>query len=326
MSKRESIVFQANQVLKQSAYEGYGRSRHADKKNAMNNKVEYDTYTKDKIYGQKTYRSTNKTCISFVKHCREEFGVKYISEIIPEMFKSFISKGNFKTDVAYDPKTAATYASQVTKLQNAFNVQNDATLVFVDNSYKEFLGVKKHKRDQMPRNIHDKIIQNCYETKYVNGLAFELARALGLRVREITDIRKKDFYFNNNQEFVQIHIHRSKGGRSRDIEASNLSITQIQVVCKVYQYFYDITGEHDRFFTNKSESYEKAFSRARDAISSEYTHCGIHSMRKEFAKDYYSRELSKGKSRLKIKKELTGLLGHNRLEVLGSYLKEEVEK
>jgi hypothetical protein len=56
MSKRESIVFQTNQVLKQSAYEGYGRSRHADKKNAMNNKVEYDTYTKDKIYGQKTYK------------------------------------------------------------------------------------------------------------------------------------------------------------------------------------------------------------------------------------------------------------------------------
>jgi len=44
-------------------------------------------------------------------------------------------------------------------------------------------------------------------------------------------------------------------------------------------------------------------------------------MRKEFAKDYYNRELEKGRNDKEVKLELTQLLGHNRLEILESYLK-----
>jgi hypothetical protein len=43
-------------------------------------------------------------------------------------------------------------------------------------------------------------------------------------------------------------------------------------------------------------------------------------MRKEFAKDFYRRELEKGREEKEVKLELTQLLGHNRLEVLQSYL------
>lgn len=43
--------------------------------------------------------------------------------------------------------------------------------------------------------------------------------------------------------------------------------------------------------------------------------------RKEFAKDYYLRELSKGKNEIEVKEELTELLGHNRMQVLDAYLK-----
>jgi len=150
MSKRESVVFQAIQTLKEAYHEGYGRSRHADKQNAMNNGLRQDKYTKDKIYSQNTYNATKKTCMAFVKHCREEFGVKYLNEINPKMFSSFISKGDFKTGKAYDSKTASAYASQVSKLQNAYNKQNGYTTKFVNTSYKDVVAKQSiQKREQM---------------------------------------------------------------------------------------------------------------------------------------------------------------------------------
>lgn len=323
MGKRESVVFQATNVLKQAYSQGHGRSRHADKKNAINNGKRQDTYTKDKIYSDKTYNSTKKTCVSFVKHCRAEFGVRYLNEIKPEMFKSFISKGDFNTGKLYDPKTAKVYATQISKLQNAYNKQNREDIKFIDTSYKEVVGQQEQKRIQMPREVHHLIVAKAYSSKIENGLAFDIARAMGLRVREITNLRKEDFKFNNKVELQSVHIHRSKGGRNRDIQASNLSVEQREVVETVYNHFKDKTSSHDRFFINKADSYSTAFSRARDSVTKcdEYTHCGIHSMRKEFAKDFYSRETEAGRRDLEIRRELTEMLGHNRLEVLETYLK-----
>ncbi|AEI34925.1 hypothetical protein BJV85_004069 [Clostridium acetobutylicum] len=37
MSKRPSVVFQVNEVLRKAFHECFGRSRHADKHNDMNN-------------------------------------------------------------------------------------------------------------------------------------------------------------------------------------------------------------------------------------------------------------------------------------------------
>lgn len=324
MSKRESVVFQATKILKEAYHEGFGRSRHADKRNALNNNLKQNAYTKDKIYSDKTYIATKKTCVAFVNHCRSEFQIRYLHEIKAEMFKSFIAKGDFKTGKAYDPETAKTYASQVTKLQNAYSKQSNQEVRFVDRSYKQVVSEQSiQKREQMPREIHDKIISKAYENKYENGLAFDTARALGLRVREITNLRKEDFKINEDGKIKEVHIHRSKGGRSRDINASNLTVNQLKTIERTYKYFEGKISSHDRFFTNKTESYEKAFSRTRDKVteSNQYTHCGVHSMRKEFAKDYYSREMNKGRDELEVKRELTELLGHNRLEILQSYLK-----
>ena len=89
----------------------------------------------------------------------------------------------------------------------------------------------------------------------------------------------------------------------------------------MYDYFKGSRNKNDRLFVNKSGSYQRAFERIRDSISDNYKHCGIHSMRKEFAKDFYTREVGKGRYIKEIKRELTQLLGHNRLDVLRHYLK-----
>jgi len=200
--------------------------------------------------------------------------------------------------------------------------QNGYTTKFVNTSYKDVIAKQSiQKREQMPRKIHDKIIQKAYQSKYENGVAFDTARALGLRASEITNLKVKDFKANSEEKVEQVHIHRSKGGRNRDINTYKLSVEQQNTVQRTYDTFKQSRAENERLFTNKTQSYEKAFSRARDKVSSNYTHCGIHSMRKEFAKDFYSREMEKGRNDKEVKLELTQLLGHNRLEILESYLK-----
>lgn len=96
---------------------------------------------------------------------------------------------------------------------------------------------------------------------------------------------------------------------------------QIQVVNKVYSYFQDKRNENERFFINKADSYRQAFTNAKNTVTSEFKQCSIHSLRKEFANDYYRRELAKNKNEREVKQELTQLLGHNRLEILKAYLK-----
>lgn len=325
MSKRESVVFQVNKLMREAYYIGFGRSRHSDKRNAMARGIQYDSYTKDKIYSQNTYKNTNKTCIAFVKFCREKYGIKYISEIKPNMFDRLIERGDYKTSKSYNSKTAATYFSQMKKLENIYNTMNNTNIEFCNKNYKKFIIVEDKRKIQMPRWIHDKIIERCYKTKRENGLAFSMARAAGLRISEITNLRKKDFQLNKNRDLESITIFRSKGGKTRVIEAKYFSVRQIDVINSVYKHFEKITEYGERFFKNKSESYSEAFRRTRDFVTGgneQYKFCGVHSLRKEFANDFFDRETNEnGRDEMEVKQELVEILGHNRMEVLKDYLR-----
>jgi len=322
MSKRPSIVHQVTQVLQKSFETGFGRSRHADKRNAKNSGKTYDHHTRSVIYSRDTYNNTRKTVVAFAKHCRDQYGVRYIHEIKPEMFSSFIEEGN-RAGGRYDPKTAGAYFSQVQKFQNSYNQQNGTELTFADMSYKEFIGQKEQKRDVMPREIHDRIIQKAYDSrKTENGRAFDMARNLGLRVSEITNLRMMDFRFKGGQ-LQSIHIHESKGGRNRDLDAQkSLTNGQVAKAEQIYNYFKEAGRKaNDRLFTNKADSYTTAFGRYREKVApGQYTHCSVHSMRKEFARDYYDRRLGAGITEKAAREELMGILGHGKERELDKYL------
>lgn len=340
MSKRPSLTYQVTTILKGAFDEGYGRSRHADKKNALNNNKPIDTYTKDKIYSRNTYNSTRKTCVAFANFCKEEYGVRYLQEIKPEMFEKFIERGS-TSGKSYEQNTASAYYSQVKKLENAFSASAGTKVEFANKNYMQHTTENIQIKERMPSDLHDRIIEKAYEQKFENGLAFDSSRALGLRGSEITNLRKEDFKFKDGR-LESVHIDRSKGGRNRDISSERLTERQIETVTKVYDHFKDMLQDHDRLFINKTRSYETAFARIRDSITGgeQYKGCGIHSMRKEFAQNYFNRELERRledraadierdperqreiekEIEKEVKQELTEALGHNRLEVLSSYL------
>lgn len=304
--KRPSLVYQAKNILSPLFEQGFGRSKHNDKNNGSG---------RDLIYSRNSYRNVLEKCCTFLKFCKEHFKVKLLSQVKPEYFTEFVKVNE------YSKNTANAYKAAVVKLQNGYNSRNKESCSWVDESYKKAATAKLTKsRQQIPREIHDQIINRAYESKYENGLAFDLARSLGLRVTEITNLRMKDFRFYRNGKLKSVYIHCSKGGRHRTIYSRHLTDDQIQAVTKAFEYFRDKRKFNDRLFLNKSGSYQRAFERIRDSISGNYRHCGIHSMRKEFAKDYYLRELYKGCNVWAIKHVLTHILGHNRVDVLKHYL------
>ena len=309
--KRPSLVYQAKEILSPLFNEGFGRSKHNDKKNDQD---------KGLIYSRNTYKNILEKCCTFLSYCKENYGLRFLNQIKPEFFNGFIQNGN--NGAGYNKKTANAYKAAVQKLQDGYNARNKDNCIWIDEGYKSSVNTGTVKsRLQMPREIHDNIINKAYRSKCETGLAFDIARSLGLRVTEITNLRMKDFWFDRAGKLKAVYIHCSKGGRHRVILSRQLTDRQIQTAVKVYDYFRDSRNKNDRLFVNKSGSYQRAFERIRDSVSDGYKHCGIHSMRKEFAKDFYNREIEKGRNIKEIKKELTQLLGHNRLDILRHYLK-----
>lgn len=284
---------------------GFGRSKYTDKKYNKNYNI---------IYSRNTYKSTLQKCCTFLKYCREDYNVNNLSEINSYYFNQFVK------DNQYSIQTANAYKTAISKLQNGYNSTYKTHFTWTNDKYKRFAINKNNSRQQMPKKLHDRIIEQAYKNKYENGLAFDLARSVGLRVSEITNLRMCDFAFNYSGNLDFIYIHRSKGGRNRKIFSKYLTTKQIQTINKVYSYFKPKKNKQDRLFINKIDSYRQAFSNARNTVTKEYNQCSIHSLRKEFAKDYYNRETTKNKSIQLVKQELTLLLGHNRIDILKAYL------
>lgn len=144
-------------------------------------------------------------CCTFLHYCKVNFGVRNLCDIKSEYFIQFISDNNYKEE------TAKGYKWAVQKLQNGYNTVYSTNYVWATNIYKENVNKQAIKdRVQMSVGIHNIIIKNAYMSKCTNGLAFDIARALGLRVSEITNLRMNDFKFDKNNNLKEIYIYRSK--------------------------------------------------------------------------------------------------------------------
>ncbi|HOG40804.1 MAG TPA: hypothetical protein PLL87_10270 [Syntrophorhabdaceae bacterium] len=315
MSKRgkstPSPAYQVSETLKTAFGKGFGRGRHEDKRNAQNEGKHYTTYTKDKIYAGKTYKTDVQKCITVMRYAKTEFGVKYIKDLKPEHFNAFVQRGMItKPGEPYSKRTAESYAAAIQKLQDSYNALNNTNLTFLDRNYMEHVVIKEQQRHRMPSDIHDKIIAKAYQQdergRSDNGRAFEMARAAGLRVSEITRLRMRDFRTDENGKIKEVVIHRSKGGKttvkefrgegkSYKMTFNKFTEQQQDKIQTLYDHYKDKgLKDMDKLFPNRPESYEQAFYRYREEIApGQYTQCGIHSMRREWGQGFYERELER---------------------------------
>jgi len=315
MSKRgtstPSPAYQVSETLRAALGKGFGRGRHEDKRNAQNEGKHYTTYTKDKIYAGKTYKTDVQKCITVMRFVKSEYGVKYIKDLKPEHFNAFVQRGMITNPgEPYSKRTAESYAAAIQKLQDSYNALNKTNLTFLDRGYIDHVIIKAPQRYRMPSEVHDKIIAKAYKQdergRSDNGRAFDMARAAGLRVSEITRLRMRDFRIGKDGKIKEVVIHRSKGGKTtvKEFEGKgksyNMAINkftpqQQEKIQNLYNHYKDKgLKDMDKLFTNRPKSYEQAFYRYRDEIApGQYTQCGIHSMRREWGQGFYERELER---------------------------------
>lgn len=175
---------------------------------------------------------------------------------------------------------------------------------YIDEDFKVDYDVDYIRSLEMLSNDISIILNECRNSRSEARLGIELTVLFGLRVAEICKLKGKDI----NLEELYIHIHESKGKRSRNIKIDNLEklevctrikeqISNDERVCKLKE---DSVNAVIRrmLIKNKIKRYTKART-------------GVHAIRKSYAKRTYIKNLNELDSELKAWDKTAETLGHN---------------
>jgi len=160
--------------------------------------------------------------------------------------------------------------------------------------------------------------EHISHSKSQSALAVEVAGAFGLRVTELTKITPKDL----ETEGV-LHIFKSKGGRSRDLEIhteeQRVAVQKLKAVAEALEPL-------QKIISVQSDSINKFYKEHATAIGVEKVDAyGIHQLRRMVATDLYHDLISKGVEEKDAENQVSHWLGHgdNRADVIAHYVQKE---
>lgn len=148
-----------------------------------------------------------------------------------------------------------------------------------------------------------------------SAIAVELAGAFGLRVRELTKITPKDI----EQDGI-LHIHKSKGGRSRDLEVT----TEEQRI--VIDKLKELSEYHEplqKIITVQPDSINKFYREHAEKIGVQDADVyGVHQLRRMYATELYHSLIGEGVEEQEAENKVSNWLGHgnNRPDVIERYV------
>ncbi|WP_195973103.1 tyrosine-type recombinase/integrase [Clostridium thermobutyricum] len=249
-----------------------------------------------RIYSYSDRRNLVKFTSNFSNWIKENHGeVRLATQIKSEHVQEFL---NLKAKTC-SKATIEQYVSKSNKMQNlinaTYNSHNKLNLTIPDT------GKDIYRNKQMTLE-HYKILQKNMSG---NGLkALECAKNFGLRVDEISNLRKGDI----NLDKKIVRVINGKGGRDRDVYLKTKE--QLGVAIKLYNSRLALT---ERVVPIKSDSINRALNRAMQKIKlkDEYEKTGIHSIRKLYAQQEYDRCRNKGMSIEKARAVVSKQLGHS---------------
>ena len=149
----------------------------------------------------------------FSAYIRQEYSVKQIKEITPEMCDSYI-KSKYDT---CSLKTIKTYQSNLLKLSKCanktFNIRTDFSVSVDESKIEKTETIKQYSftRAEMEK-IFSSAPRQCESLS-----ALRLADAFGLRVSSISRLEVRNIDFKGNM----LHIIRDKGNKSRILHFDN---------------------------------------------------------------------------------------------------------
>lgn len=249
-----------------------------------------------RIYSYSDRRNLVKFTSNFSNWIKENHGeVRLATQIKSEHVQEFL---NLKAETC-SKSTIEQYVSKANKMQNLINAT-------YNSSNKLVLEIPRTKRevyrDKQMTLEHYKILQKNMSG---NGLkALECAKNFGLRVEDISSLRKGDIDLDKKI----VNVIASKGGRDRTVKLKTKE--QLEVAESLYNSKLALT---ERIVPIKPDSINKALSRAMEKlnIKEEYKKTGIHAIRKLYAQEEYNRCRNKGMSIEKSRAIVSKQLGHS---------------
>lgn len=268
-----------------------------------------------KIYSYAARDTIIDMSCQIAKFMKEHYpNIKYIRDIKASHLNEFLkTKVNICTDT-----TIKQYKARITKLEHICNKKYNLELDWSKN-----IKIEKSNKATSIRTVaftseQVQAIRNeinkrrdCDSKKAI--LTFEL---YGMRASEIVNLRKKDFDFDK----MTIHIHKSKGGRNRDIAIRPEHVKTIKALTKNKL-------PKDKLFNVKASSISSYLSNICKKLGyNEFIEAksSIHALRKYAAREFYKEQLKKYNKKVALENTMN-FLGHGkeRSDLKRTYLGEE---
>ena len=229
MGKTKSLGFQIYSALQEINLQD--TSKRTDVFNKLND-TDFDSVgkrefkelgqNKEFIFSRRTAENTVEKSKTFTKFLKENYNIKYVRDITPEMAKSFLDSRNTQNQ-----KTISSYKNMLYKVNVA--IQRKFCCQGFYNSDVENYKIENSEKSNSKRlytNEQIKQILNV-DSKYSNELKF--MSIVGVRVHELCNIKVKDFDLKNLTVYVE-----GKGGRPsfRPILPTEINFIKELIKCK----------------------------------------------------------------------------------------------
>lgn len=256
---------------------------------------------KEKIFSYSYRRNIISKTDQFCKYISKEYTeIKLIKELTSYHIQAFLNyKGN---TCSYE--TLKSYVYYFKKLERMVRQE-----MYLKVDYTSNVVIEKNKDTK--RNIAMKeedlnqIQDELDNSRSKAAIGIKLGMLFGLRVSEICKLQGRDIKL----EEKMLHIHESKGKRSRDLEIDTVEKMEL---CKEIK---ACVNDKERIVPLREDSVN-AFLRKK-LLKNNITKykdktTGIHSIRKMYAKEVFKKEIISGKNIKDATDRVSLKLGHNK--------------
>ena len=295
--KTPSIVKQMSDMANESMR--IGEKKHQAK---------MDGTAQSGIFSFKTATAMKSTWCNFGKFCREEFGIKDIKKISPEMIRDYLGKKAYDDEIS--AKSYTNVCSRLEKFCTALESKRGVDVAEMRAEIKEcraftadLRAAPKTNRAYLdPENMIRIIVDpDC-------RLAAKLQLEGGARISEIAKLDRR----NLTPYEGEIVLRNTKGGLVRTTTVSKETYDElIKIIKERGQYRLDVKNY-------RAELREAAMRSGDDAKKS------THGFRFNFAQRLYFQLIAEGMSPPMAKSRVSSRLGHKRSEITERYLSLEM--
>lgn len=216
-------------------------------------------------------------------------------------------------------ETLKQYASKFNKIERLINKTYSTANVNFHTEKMVTFGNERTRDIAMTREHYSQLMNHVQGSRSQGVLALDLAGRFGLRVSEIPNIKGMDI--RTAGDAIVLHIHESKGNRSRDLDVTKPEDRDFLINRK------QECGDNQRLVSIKEDSINKFLQRNLNELHLtvyQERDTGVHAIRKMVAQERYDEERAKGHTQQEALDTVSNFLGHgnNRNDLMKKYVLE----